>query len=286
MSARWCAIPKKVRSGRLRQLHHRARVRADGGALAVALAAFMKVLRWLQPCRPDPLRSANFAALFGVPEISKGAEKLPGAGPSAAPPPVLHRGQAGISRWGQGTSGIQTDVPHRSIERNTREQLDTMTIAVPVWGMRRFRRDTLVSDFLPASVAVKYSDSRLRLAPAFPGPREYSFGYVQGKSTISRNRGPAFSFVQEAFSPLTSICSRISSRRRQWRGSCMAERASESEMQVLSALWDEAPQTAADLTSRIGKINRLDAGNGEDPARTAGPEGRRHCRGRWPALPP
>ena len=35
----------------------------------------------------------------------------------------------------------------------------------------------------------------------------------------------------------------------------MAERASESEMQVLSALWDEAPQTAADLTSRIGKIN-------------------------------
>jgi predicted transcriptional regulator len=35
----------------------------------------------------------------------------------------------------------------------------------------------------------------------------------------------------------------------------MAERASESEMQVLSALWDEAPQTAADLTRRIGTIN-------------------------------
>lgn len=35
----------------------------------------------------------------------------------------------------------------------------------------------------------------------------------------------------------------------------MAERASDSEMQVLSALWDEAPQTAADLTQRIGKIN-------------------------------
>lgn len=35
----------------------------------------------------------------------------------------------------------------------------------------------------------------------------------------------------------------------------MAERASDSEMQVLTALWDEAPQTAADLTSRIGKIN-------------------------------
>lgn len=35
----------------------------------------------------------------------------------------------------------------------------------------------------------------------------------------------------------------------------MAERASESEMQVLSALWDDAPQTAADLTQRIGKIN-------------------------------
>ncbi|KGB54446.1 Transcriptional repressor, CopY family [Sphingopyxis sp. LC81] len=35
----------------------------------------------------------------------------------------------------------------------------------------------------------------------------------------------------------------------------MAERASESEMQVLSALWEESPQTAADLTSRIGKIN-------------------------------
>src|SRR3546814_1259608 len=35
----------------------------------------------------------------------------------------------------------------------------------------------------------------------------------------------------------------------------MAERASESEMQVLSALWDKSPQTAADLTSRIGKIN-------------------------------
>ena len=35
----------------------------------------------------------------------------------------------------------------------------------------------------------------------------------------------------------------------------MAERASDSEMQVLSALWDEAPQTAADLTRRIGTIN-------------------------------
>lgn len=35
----------------------------------------------------------------------------------------------------------------------------------------------------------------------------------------------------------------------------MAERASESEMQVLSALWDDAPQTAADLTNRIGKAN-------------------------------
>ena len=35
----------------------------------------------------------------------------------------------------------------------------------------------------------------------------------------------------------------------------MTERASDSEMQVLSALWDKAPQTAADLTQRIGKIN-------------------------------
>lgn len=35
----------------------------------------------------------------------------------------------------------------------------------------------------------------------------------------------------------------------------MAERASDSEMQVLTALWDKAPQTAADLTQRIGKIN-------------------------------
>jgi len=35
----------------------------------------------------------------------------------------------------------------------------------------------------------------------------------------------------------------------------VAERASDSEMQVLSALWDKAPQTAADLTQRIGKIN-------------------------------
>lgn len=35
----------------------------------------------------------------------------------------------------------------------------------------------------------------------------------------------------------------------------MAERASESEMQVLSALWDEAPQTAADLTRRVGQEN-------------------------------
>lgn len=35
----------------------------------------------------------------------------------------------------------------------------------------------------------------------------------------------------------------------------MAERASESEMQVLSALWDDAPQTAAELTARIGKAN-------------------------------
>lgn len=35
----------------------------------------------------------------------------------------------------------------------------------------------------------------------------------------------------------------------------MAERASESEMQVLSALWDDSPQTAAELTTRIGKHN-------------------------------
>jgi len=35
----------------------------------------------------------------------------------------------------------------------------------------------------------------------------------------------------------------------------MAERASESEMQVLRALWDEAPQTAADLAARIGAAN-------------------------------
>lgn len=35
----------------------------------------------------------------------------------------------------------------------------------------------------------------------------------------------------------------------------MAERASESEMQVLTALWDKAPQTAAELTARIGKLN-------------------------------
>lgn len=35
----------------------------------------------------------------------------------------------------------------------------------------------------------------------------------------------------------------------------MAERASESEMQVLSALWDDAPQTAADLAARVGKAN-------------------------------
>lgn len=35
----------------------------------------------------------------------------------------------------------------------------------------------------------------------------------------------------------------------------MAERASESEMQVLNALWDEAPQTAAELTQRIGAAN-------------------------------
>ncbi len=35
----------------------------------------------------------------------------------------------------------------------------------------------------------------------------------------------------------------------------MAERASESEMQVLAALWDEAPQTAAELAQRVGEAN-------------------------------
>lgn len=35
----------------------------------------------------------------------------------------------------------------------------------------------------------------------------------------------------------------------------MAERASESEMQVLTALWDEAPQTASELSARIGEAN-------------------------------
>lgn len=35
----------------------------------------------------------------------------------------------------------------------------------------------------------------------------------------------------------------------------MAERASDSEMQVLAALWDESPQSAADLAGRIGQAN-------------------------------
>lgn len=35
----------------------------------------------------------------------------------------------------------------------------------------------------------------------------------------------------------------------------MAERASESEMQLLAALWDEAPQTATELADRVGKSN-------------------------------
>ena len=35
----------------------------------------------------------------------------------------------------------------------------------------------------------------------------------------------------------------------------MAERASESEMQVLAALWDESPQTAAELAQRVGEAN-------------------------------
>ncbi len=35
----------------------------------------------------------------------------------------------------------------------------------------------------------------------------------------------------------------------------MAERASESEMQILSALWDEAPQSATDLAENVGVAN-------------------------------
>jgi BlaI family penicillinase repressor len=35
----------------------------------------------------------------------------------------------------------------------------------------------------------------------------------------------------------------------------MAERASESEMQILSALWDEAPQSATDLAENVGAAN-------------------------------
>lgn len=35
----------------------------------------------------------------------------------------------------------------------------------------------------------------------------------------------------------------------------MAERASESEMQILSALWDEAPQSATDLADNVGAAN-------------------------------
>lgn len=35
----------------------------------------------------------------------------------------------------------------------------------------------------------------------------------------------------------------------------MAERASESEMQILSALWDDSPQTATDLATRVGSAN-------------------------------
>ena len=35
----------------------------------------------------------------------------------------------------------------------------------------------------------------------------------------------------------------------------MAERASESEMQILSALWDESPQSATDLAENVGAAN-------------------------------
>lgn len=35
----------------------------------------------------------------------------------------------------------------------------------------------------------------------------------------------------------------------------MAERVSESEHQVLAALWEKSPQTAADLSARIGRAN-------------------------------
>ncbi|MBL8649633.1 MAG: BlaI/MecI/CopY family transcriptional regulator [Sphingopyxis sp.] len=35
----------------------------------------------------------------------------------------------------------------------------------------------------------------------------------------------------------------------------MAERASESEMQILSALWDDSPQSATDLAENVGAAN-------------------------------
>ena len=35
----------------------------------------------------------------------------------------------------------------------------------------------------------------------------------------------------------------------------MAERASESEMQILAALWDESPQSATDLADNVGTAN-------------------------------
>src|SRR3546814_9756127 len=80
------------------------------------------------------------------------------------------------------------------------------------------------------------------------------FRSATSPSLRGREDRDAFSFVQPAFSTLTTFVV-ASDRRVPMGGVRMAERASESEMQVLSALWDKSPQTAADLTSRIGKIN-------------------------------
>src|SRR3546814_13802722 len=93
-------------------------------------------------------------------------------------------------------------------------------------------------------------------------------------SLRDREDRDAFSFVQPAFSTLTTFVV-ASDRRVPMGGVRMAERASESEMQVLSALWDKSPQTAADLTSRIGKIN------GRSEERRVGKEGVSTCRSRW-----
>src|SRR3989344_3710843 len=138
----------------------------------------------------------------------------------------------------------------------------------------------LVSNSLPGIGGVKNPDRSVRILPVAKrwggGPTAKRLVEGPRPCAAARRRRPlrqrlrrchrpmatpqgdrflsAVQLHSSSVQPIDYICSRIADEA-EGRGSTMAERASESEMQILSALWDESPQSATDLAENVGAAN-------------------------------